>query len=497
MNKGITVFLITILIVGTLPFAFAKNDNSGNERLVKLEQLKGKIQEKQQLTAEQKTAIRNALITAKQNYEENKAQFQEKQEKILKIKDEWQDCKNSDEEVCEEIKNEFLGYGKNYIINAADILLNYLEQLYNNIELSDMNEEEKEEALAEVQEQMDAVEAAKLKAESAETKEEIRDSLDELKNLLNKYKLKIKNRVTNLFRYKVGEIIVRAEQLEIKLERLLARAEESGYDTDELNNLIDEFNFLVESARNNYYEAKEILDEFHSKSPDSNKVQEAHDLLKLAHQDLSAAQKILRDILHEIKGISEEFINDTETCWENRPDYMPGYDLGYFIWQGNCENIWHVDWSGDMKENNESEGYNMSGTITTNGEFVNMGANAFDYFDSFEWSENTITFEAWVGPHFDGIHFQSTGTEIEFNLYVDGEYRTDLVYIGKDRENPSEIPFTLEGEVVIIEDIELVCEEGYVLYKGECIKEIDEWEIQELNLVSGKRKAYELVLTEI
>ena len=37
-------------------------------------------------------------------------------------------------------------------------------------------------------------------------------------------------------------------------------------------------------------------------------------------------------------------------CWADKPDYTPGSDKGYFIWQGKCANFWWVDWSGDTKD---------------------------------------------------------------------------------------------------------------------------------------------------
>lgn len=37
-------------------------------------------------------------------------------------------------------------------------------------------------------------------------------------------------------------------------------------------------------------------------------------------------------------------------CWADKPAYRPGYDKGYFIWQGKCANFIWVDWSGDTKD---------------------------------------------------------------------------------------------------------------------------------------------------
>ncbi len=40
---------------------------------------------------------------------------------------------------------------------------------------------------------------------------------------------------------------------------------------------------------------------------------------------------------------------DKSDCWANKPAYRPGYENGFFIWQGKCANFIWVDWSGDTK----------------------------------------------------------------------------------------------------------------------------------------------------
>jgi len=470
MKKIFAIFLLTLLIVSSFP-VLAGN---GNGPLLTAQKIKERVIEKQQFTNQQVVQVRQRFEEAKENYGEYKAKFKEKEQKLVQIKGQWQACKDSDEEACDKIRGQFIEHGRNYVNGAADVLLKYLDQLYSKVELDEsLSEEERSDMLEDIQEDINKVTSAKETIENSETQEELKEARDILKEMLDEIKPKIKYRLGLLYRNRIGEIIVRAEKLEIKLDKILDRAENAGYDVDNLDELIDEFNELIDSARDKYYEAREILAE-------KGNSQEAHDLLKEAHKDLNAAQKKLRDILHEIKGISDDFIGETTECWADRPDYKPGYDAGYFIWQSNCnENRWFIDWSGDTKQDGESEGYVMEGTIrAVDGDFVNVGVKAFDNFDELTWSGDEITFKAWVGPHFDGIHFQTTGNSVEFDIKVDGEYNNELVYIGKDLENPNGIPFTLDGESIVITEIEVVCEEGQLLVKGECVDEVGEQEIE-------------------
>ncbi|MBU1245967.1 MAG: hypothetical protein ABIJ20_00940 [Nanoarchaeota archaeon] len=502
MKKILTIVLVMLLVVGGSPLAFADNGDDTKPYLVKAQQLKANWQERKQETTQDIEEAKHNYLEAKQYYQEKRNQLQEKKEKLEQMKPQWQECQDSGGDDCLSVKEEFLGYGKEYAIHSADALIKYLDQVYNKIKLDeDLTMEETDEQLNEIRAQMDKVNGLKEIIDNATTKEELEGAVDELRALLQEIKPTLQHRVTNLYKNRIGQIIVRAEQLEVKLDKILDRAGESGYDTGELSKLINNFNELVASARDKYYDSQEILEDFHGK--DTELVREAHALLKAAHQDLSSAQKILRDILHEIKGITGEgddgFINETETCWEDRPDYRPGYDLGYFIWQANCkQNTWFVDWSGDsLQESTLDEvpaGYLMEGTIkVVDGEFFNVGIKAFEQFDTFEWTDNEIKFKAWVGPHFDGIHFQSTSNVIEFDLYVDGEYQEDLVYIGKDWENPAGIPFKLEGKASIMEEFDVICEEGQLFIKNECVDEIEEVEIEESDN-NGIGKKYNLAI---
>jgi hypothetical protein len=120
----------------------------------------------------------------------------------------------------------------------------------------------------------------------------------------------------------------------------------------------------------------------------------------------------------------------------------------------------------------EPQMHTVKGIIrAVDGRFWNVGPKAFDRWDFFKWDKDEIWFVAKVGPHFDGLHFQTSSSLVTFELWIDGEERTDLVYIGKDWENPDTMPFTLDGDAVLTPKI--VCAEGELYYKGACIAAIE------------------------
>lgn len=256
-----------------------------------------------------------------------------------------------------------------------------------------------------------------------------------------------------------------------------------------------------------------------------------------------------------------EEVDDTN-CWSDKPAYRPGYDKGFFIWQGTCGQFWWLDWSGDTRAKwrqwyqtvegqaptteeptvedvetledeagdqdtasltagdtgvatqegsltgsatysplrkrllnqriaasdlNTQEGYAkpstlkpatvinkprllypVSGRITTNGEFFDVGVRRFDGFDRIKFHKNVIEFRARVGPHFDGIFFRTTGDEVTFDLKFNGARRVNRVYIGSAKENPSSIPFTLTGDPAT----QRACGENELIYNNQCVTQI-------------------------
>ncbi|MDP2909046.1 MAG: hypothetical protein Q8N77_04550 [Nanoarchaeota archaeon] len=275
----------------------------------------------------------------------------------------------------------------------------------------------------------------------------------------------------------------------------------------------------------------------------------------------------------ETESESELRTVDSADCWSDKPDYTPGIDKGFFIWQGTCGQFWWIDWSGDTREkwkrwyrivhktepateeptaeevltlenqattldtntliteevtelqstgditstsgatgNTEATGaqiatnlrerikatvsntentataakaitaakkwlvkkpklmYRVKGTITSNGQIYDVGIRKFDRRDKivFRPYKNTITFHGWVGPHFDGIFFRTTGDQVTFDLEFDGEKSTEVVYVGKDKKNPETNPFTLTGEPAI----KKACPVGNIIYNKKCVSQV-------------------------
>jgi len=160
-------------------------------------------------------------------------------------------------------------------------------------------------------------------------------------------------------------------------------------------------------------------------------------------------------------------------CWREFPRFQPGFDKGVFLWQGDCNGFQFISWSGDLRliENRDEEPSKIKATITTDGEFLNVGTKAFEEGDIMKWDENTIEIEATVGTHFDGIYFFSTGETIKLDFEIDGEHQEELIYIGKDYQNPESIPFVLKNKE--FDEPKIICKENET-FDGDYCKVVGE-----------------------
>ena len=100
---------------------------------------------------------------------------------------------------------------------------------------------------------------------------------------------------------------------------------------------------LVESTEeglesDEVYEVVEVETISAEETPESDTATESEELV---------SEEVSPEIVAEPVDLT---VIENPNCWADKPAYRPGYDKGYFIWQGKCANFIWVDWSGDTKE---------------------------------------------------------------------------------------------------------------------------------------------------
>ena len=260
-----------------------------NER--KTEKLKELKNLKIKARAIQKEKLQNArerFAKAKENFAEARAKYKEAQAKFNETKTKLAECKDSETEECKQLQEEAKTRAKEILANTADRIIEHLNKIKAKAEENeDMTEEEASEIIAKIDEQITQIQNAKASAEAAETKEQVIEAAKTIRQAWLKIKNSIKAQAGRVVNARIGGIIVKSRQLEVKLERTLERLTEQGVDTSAIEGLIDDFNAKISQAKTSYESAVEKFKEAKAaEQPNSNLIKEAQGYLKDAHNSL-------------------------------------------------------------------------------------------------------------------------------------------------------------------------------------------------------------------
>ena len=251
---------------------------------------------------------RTNFLKAKDNFLKARERYEGAHQKFSEAKLKVEECKEEETEKCMEIKEQIKEHAKESLTAIADRILEHLEKLKAKVESNeDLSEEEAAEIIAKIGEQKTSIEEAKNIIETSETKEEVIEAAKTLKNAWARIKSRVRLNAARTVNARIGGIIVKSRQLEVKLEKTLERMAENGKDTSEVETLVVEFNTRIGAAKTSYESALEKFEEAKGTTPpDTNLVQEGNDLMKEANKSLQEANKVLNDIIKSIKQAGGE-----------------------------------------------------------------------------------------------------------------------------------------------------------------------------------------------
>ncbi|MCK5698237.1 MAG: hypothetical protein KAH93_00160, partial [Candidatus Aenigmarchaeota archaeon] len=117
-------------------------------------------------------------------------------------------------------------------------------------------------------------------------------------------------------------IIKKSEQLEKRLEDARARIHDACVDADSIDAKITEFSEKIASAKDKFNESEELIEEareMKTDDPDEAEIEavkalvaEARELLRLAHEDVKDASKLLSGIIREIHACGGSMSSDID-----------------------------------------------------------------------------------------------------------------------------------------------------------------------------------------
>lgn len=265
------------------------------------------------------------LMAARERYQEAKREFQEAKRRFREARANLLEAKEEGDEAA------VLEYLKEYLINAADSIINQLKQIAERTnENEGIDEAEAEEILLDIESRISLLGDAKSQVEAATTIDEVKEAGKVIADAWKKISKRIKQHIAHLVRAKVGEIVKRSEHLETKLEKALADMIERGIDVEDIDAKVDLFSQKIAEARDKFSESQKIFQQAKTGaeadieedtttdeevSESENLVKQARELAKEAHKALKEAHEILMEIVKEIRqagGDADEIEEENE-----------------------------------------------------------------------------------------------------------------------------------------------------------------------------------------
>lgn len=120
------------------------------------------------------------------------------------------------------------------------------------------------------------------------------------------------------------------------------------------------------------------------------------------------------------------------------PAYVPAQDAGYFLWQ-TADEEWHLRWSGDSIKT-----FAYEGAISSSGGITSFSTFSYEANDQVSAIPSGLSFSGPAGAGEDGLDFfVPAGSQLIFDVKVDGVTEPLTVNIGAQNTTPKTIPFSL------------------------------------------------------
>ncbi len=246
----------------------------------------------------------------KEKREEIRVGFEAAKELFKTSKKELKDCKSTYNLRCNEVRQKYKQNAVTFMLGSVDTLIGYLEKVKESISASSQLEN-KETLIAKVDARITKLEELKKEVEALgenPSREKLNNIAKKLKDELKEVNTQGKKAANYVLASRMGGVLVKAERLEAKLGKTLAKLSDKGYDVTVAKNKVDEFKGHVEDSRDLYDQAKIKLKAGASPS-------EVHELIKGSHRHLKLAHVALKDAVKEIKAIKggEDALEKAET----------------------------------------------------------------------------------------------------------------------------------------------------------------------------------------
>jgi methyl-accepting chemotaxis protein len=266
-------------------------------------------------------ALRNAqrgLVAAKAKFFAAKSRMDIMKGRFNAAKAKALACEGNATAECNATMEQMNDLARGYLLNITDVILGNLDTLNNSVQSNEyLTDNESADLLARIANETATIQSIRADIEAAQTKgdiiaagKELRQEWARMHPMLDILSLKTVNA-------RVGEVVVRAQQLDVRLEGVMEKMQENGHNTTTIQPLVDNFTADISAAKDDYQQAMTLFNESkQSGDQNSSLVNQTRQLMQDAQKSLQDAQKMLQRIVNTIRseGATEDLSDASDAA---------------------------------------------------------------------------------------------------------------------------------------------------------------------------------------
>jgi len=227
------------------------------------------------------------------------AQYRSAKDRIVTVRNDYADAKKDFQDVKIKINNKKTSADSEeaaeatcaYITHTIDYMITHLETVQENAENGDSDT---------IDGYIEQLQQQQVNVESAQTRQEFAEIAKEVRSIWNDAEKDAKYFAGQSVNERLNNFLTKSEGISLRLEGEINRLKAEGEDTGELEEMLAEYNELIEEAKQNQERAGETFQNRNGQSDDA--VNEANQHMRQATNNIQDANNVLKDMFDELKS---------------------------------------------------------------------------------------------------------------------------------------------------------------------------------------------------
>lgn len=253
--------------------------------------------------------VRNKVITASQikaNAQDTASQYRTAKQRIVTTRSDYADAKKDFQDIKIKINNKKVAADSEeaseatraYMARTIEYMITHLETVQENVENADGDSaDEVSETIGGYIEQLQQQQA---NVESAQTRQEFAEAAKEVRKIWNDAQKSAKYFAGQSVNARLNNLLAKSEGLSLRLEGEIKRLNAQGENTEELEEMLAEYNELIGEAKQNQELARNTFQNRNGQNDDA--VSEANQYMRQATHSIHNANGVLKDMFDELKS---------------------------------------------------------------------------------------------------------------------------------------------------------------------------------------------------